>query len=49
MPSLNAAKLAQAKSLGFSDRQIAHLTQGGSPSIAGFLTLAESESCASPA
>ena len=26
MPSLNAEKLAQAKSLGFSDRQIAHLT-----------------------
>ena len=26
MPSLNADKLAQAKSLGFSDRQIAHLT-----------------------
>jgi carbamoyl-phosphate synthase large subunit len=26
MSSLNAAKLAQAKSLGFSDRQIAHLT-----------------------
>src|SRR5271170_4489829 len=28
MPSLNAEKLAQAKSLGFSDRQIAHLTGG---------------------
>jgi hypothetical protein len=26
MSSLNAEKLAQAKSLGFSDRQIAHLT-----------------------
>jgi len=26
MPTLNADKLAQAKSLGFSDRQIAHLT-----------------------
>ena len=26
MPSLNAEKLARAKSLGFSDRQIAHLT-----------------------
>jgi carbamoyl-phosphate synthase large subunit len=26
MPSLNVEKLAQAKSLGFSDRQIAHLT-----------------------
>jgi carbamoyl-phosphate synthase large subunit len=26
MPSLNSEKLAQAKSLGFSDRQIAHLT-----------------------
>ena len=26
MPSLNAEKLTQAKSLGFSDRQIAHLT-----------------------
>ena len=26
MPPLNAEKLAQAKSLGFSDRQIAHLT-----------------------
>src|ERR1035441_10885025 len=26
MPLLNAEKLAQAKSLGFSDRQIAHLT-----------------------
>ncbi len=26
MPSLNAEKLAQAKSPGFSDRQIAHLT-----------------------
>jgi len=26
MPQLNAEKLAQAKSLGFSDRQIAHLT-----------------------
>jgi carbamoyl-phosphate synthase large subunit len=26
MPALNAEKLAQAKSLGFSDRQIAHLT-----------------------
>jgi carbamoyl-phosphate synthase large subunit len=26
MPSINAEKLAQAKSLGFSDRQIAHLT-----------------------
>ena len=26
MSSLNAEKLARAKSLGFSDRQIAHLT-----------------------
>ena len=26
MPSLNSEKLAQAKSLGCSDRQIAHLT-----------------------
>ena len=26
MPSLNAEKLAQAKSLGFSERQTAHLT-----------------------
>ena len=26
MPPLNAEKLAQAKSLGFSNRQIAHLT-----------------------
>jgi carbamoyl-phosphate synthase large subunit len=26
MPQLNSEKLAQAKSLGFSDRQIAHLT-----------------------